>query len=136
MQRGAAALNACLKSGTDLRRARLLLRFCAALVVTNVLHASSVLATLQQFVEAALALAQANPGGDGGQAWQPYADHLVYMAVLALPFGGPELADTVPEELRQLVAAVDRYMELRPCSSQPELRPFSAAIKEEDAVAE
>ena len=76
------------------------------------------------------------PAGDDGRSWQPYADHLVYMALMALPWGGPELAESVPAELAALLQAVEAYMAKRPRSSQPSLRPFAAAIKEEDPVAE
>lgn len=57
--RCAAQLNACLQPGGDVRRARLLLRFTAALAVTNVLHAASVLAAARSLVDAALAAAEA-----------------------------------------------------------------------------
>ncbi len=55
---------------------------------------------------------------------------------MALPWGGAELADSVPAELAALLGAVDGYMGRRPRSTQPSLRPFAAAIKEDDAVAE
>lgn len=207
-QRASAELAVCLQPGGDMRRARLLLRFAAALVVANVLHAASVLAAAQALVDAALAAAEASecvlaagrlavdvwetgweradlnackreapgmvpclptpsasllhpgrcrplathppllshptrttnctagPTGDGGRSWQPYADHLVYIALLALPWGGPELAESVPEQLSGLLGAVDAYMAKRPRATQPSLRPFAAAIKEDDPVAE
>ncbi len=50
--------NQALAAG-DKNRARLLLRFFAALVASNVLHASSVLAALLSIVEAATAIAAA-----------------------------------------------------------------------------
>ncbi len=78
----------------------------------------------------------AGPPGDDGRSWQPYADYLVYTSLMALPWGGPELAESVPEEVAALLQAVDSYMVKRPRSSQPSLRPFAAAIKEDDAVAE
>ena len=78
----------------------------------------------------------AGPAGDDGRSWQPYADHLVYMALMALPWGGPELAESLPAELAALLQAADAYMAKRPRSSQPSLRPFAAAIKEDDPVAE
>lgn len=79
-----------------------------------------------------------SPGaeGDDGRAWQPYADHLAYAALLALPWGGHELAESVPGELAALMEAVEGYMAARPRASQPSLRPFAAAIKEDDPVAE
>jgi nuclear cap-binding protein subunit 1 len=55
---------------------------------------------------------------------------------VALPWGGPELAESVPDELAGLMAAVDAYMAARPRATQPSLRPFSAAIHEGDPVAE
>lgn len=38
--------------------------------------------------------------------------------------------------LQGLLEAVGRYMALRPRSTQPSLRPFFAAIKDDDTVAE
>jgi len=35
-----------------------------------------------------------------------------------------------------LMASVDAYMAVRPRSHQPSLRPFFAAVKEEDTIAE
>lgn len=35
---------------------------------------------------------------DSGRGWQPYADHLVYSALAALPWGGSELAESAPAE--------------------------------------
>ena len=57
VQRAAGELTLCLQPGGDVRRARLLLRFAAALVVTNVLHAASVAAALRALVDTALAIA-------------------------------------------------------------------------------
>lgn len=59
VQRAAGELALCLQPGGDMRRARLLLRFAAALVVTNVLHAASVAAALRALVDTALAIADA-----------------------------------------------------------------------------
>lgn len=58
------------------------------------------------------------------------------MALMALPWGGPELAESVPEQLEGLMGAVDAYMARRPRDTQPSLRPFAAAVKEDDPVAE
>lgn len=60
----------------------------------------------------------------------------MYAALVALPWGGPELAESVPEQLAALLAAVEAYMGRRPRATQPSLRPFSAAIKDEDPLAE
>lgn len=194
VQRAAGELTLCLQPGGDMRRARLLLRFAAALVVTNVLHAASVVAALRALVDAAMALADsgeagvlcarhlavvlqalhvwctalplpagkdlgiatggqsesspavippslpvhspppaaAAPAGDDGRSWQPYADHLVYTALMALPWGGPELAESVPDAVADLLAAAEAYLGKRPRSTQPSLRPFSAAVKKDE----
>lgn len=67
------------------------------------------------------------PGGEGKdkeRIWQPFADFLVSIVVLALPWGGPELAEGAPAELQKLTADVEKYMELRPSSHTAALRPF------------
>ncbi|EIE25257.1 ARM repeat-containing protein [Coccomyxa subellipsoidea C-169] len=115
--------NVVLAAG-DKNRARLLLRFFAALVVANVLHASSVLAALLSVVDAASAIASAGGGGDSGRLWQPYTDYLVYAALMALPWGGAELAESAPSDLERLFGGVEAYMAARPRASQPALRPF------------
>ncbi|CAL8461756.1 g1287 [Coccomyxa elongata] len=115
--------NQALAAG-DKNRARLLLRFFAALVASNVLHASSVLAALLSIVEAATAIAAAGGSGDSGRVWQPYADYLVYATLMALPWGSVELAESVPADLERLFGGVEAYMAARPRSSQPALRPF------------
>lgn len=55
---------------------------------------------------------------------------------MALPWGGPELADSAAEEVTALLEAVEAYMAARPRSTQPSLRPFAAAIKPDDPLAE
>ena len=60
----------------------------------------------------------------------------MYAALVALPWGGAELAESVPAELAALLAAAEAYMGRRRRSKQPSLRPFAAAIKEDDAAAE
>jgi len=76
--------------------------------------------------------AAAAPAGDDGRSWQPYADHLVYTALMALPWGGPELAESVPDAVADLLAAAAAYLGKRPRSTQPSLRPFSAAVKKDE----
>jgi nuclear cap-binding protein subunit 1 len=136
VQRLGAELEASLAQADGLRRARLLLRFAAALVVPGVLQPSSVLAALMACINAAAEIAAAAPPGDDGRSWQPYGDQLVYIALAALPFGGPELAEAAPDQLQALLDAAGAYMGARPYSSQPSLRPFFAAIKEDDPLAE
>eukprot|EP00887_Chlorella_sp_A99_P001913 scaffold18.g1913.t1 len=118
----------------DIRRARLLLRFLALLVAVNVTHASGVVAALRSLVDAAAALAAAC--GSDGRGWQPYADALVQAALVALPFGGAELAHAVPAAVQELLAAAEAYVAQRPAQTTPSLRPFSEPINEGDRLAE
>jgi pyrroloquinoline quinone (PQQ) biosynthesis protein C len=60
VQRISAEFSACLQPAGDFRRARLLLRFAAALVPTNVVHAASMLAVLQSLVDTAVSIAEAS----------------------------------------------------------------------------
>ncbi|KAK9846278.1 hypothetical protein WJX81_000837 [Elliptochloris bilobata] len=119
----------------DRHKARMLLRLFAALVVANVLHPSSVVAALQQVVDAAIAVAEAGGTADSGRGWQPYADHLAYAALAALPWGGSELADSAPAEVGRLFESAERYMGMRPRAVQPALRPFFDARGDADAAA-
>jgi nuclear cap-binding protein subunit 1 len=72
---------------------------------------------------------------DGGRGWQPYTDHVVYCALMALPWGGPELAEGAPAETARIFAAVEAYMGARARQSQPALAPFSARRDEKDTAA-
>ena len=63
-------------------------------------------------------------GVDDRRVWQPYADYLVYSVLIALPWGGPDLAEGAPAELEKLMESAERYMELRPQQLTSALRPF------------
>ena len=134
VRRAAMEIGAGLQIGGNLRRARLLLRFLALLVAVNVVPAPAVVGVLQSLVDAAASVAAA--GAPDGRTWQPYADQLVEMALVALPFGGVELAHAVPGQVQSLLQSVEGYMAKRPYSTDPSLRPFSAAVKEDDKLAE
>ena len=56
--------------------------------------------------------------------WQPYADYLVYSVLIALPWGGADLAEGAPAELEKLLETAEKYMELRPQQLTTALRPF------------
>ena len=62
---------------------------------------------------------------DGIRVWQPYADYLVYSVLIALPWGGADLAEGAPAELEKLLSETEKYMELRPQKLNAALRPFS-----------
>ena len=53
---------------------------------------------------------------DQGRRWQPYTDFLVYSALMALPWGGPDLAQSAPAELDRLFTKV---IALRLCTQTP-----------------
>lgn len=63
-------------------------------------------------------------GQDDQRIWQPYADHLVYSVLMALPWGGADLAEGAPAELEKLMSEVEKYMELRPMKFSTAMRPF------------
>lgn len=50
---------------------------------------------------------------DSGRSWQPYADHLVYSALAALPWGGSELAESAPAEVRTCACAQSVHKPLK-----------------------
>jgi nuclear cap-binding protein subunit 1 len=132
-------LNEALQDPKLFRKARLLLRFMASLVVPGVVQPSSIVSALKTLVDVAVTTAETSPktGNDtDGRTWQPYTDQLVYMALMAIPFGGSELSAASGTALNELVSAAESYLEKRPRSSQPGLRPFAASVTENDAVAE
>jgi len=108
----------------DRHRYRMLLRFLAALVLTNVILPSSLLALLSDMVATAKAAAEGNGGGDG-RLWQPWADHLVYTVLACLPWAGTELAESGGEALDSLMASVAEYVSMRPKQHSIALMPFS-----------
>ena len=74
-------------------------------------------------------------GGDP-RLWQPYADFLVGGVLMALPWGGSELAESAPEQMALLFSAVETYMEGRPRRHQPGLQPFARPRDDDDLAAE
>jgi nuclear cap-binding protein subunit 1 len=73
---------------------------------------------------------------DCGRQWQPYTDFLVSSVVMALPWGGNELAESAPAEMEKLFTTIEQYMAKRPRPSQPALRPFFEAKDEDDIPAQ
>lgn len=61
---------------------------------------------------------------DGGRLWQPYTDFLVTSALLAVPWGGPEMAESAPNDVQQLLASARSYQQARPRQMQQALRPL------------
>ena len=75
---------------------------------------------------------------DEGRQWQPYTDYLVYSALMALPWGGSELAAGAADgddRLGPLFEACEQYMGLRMRQRQPGLAPFSAPLDDDDVAA-
>lgn len=61
---------------------------------------------------------------DGGRLWQPYTDFLVTAALMAVPWGGPEMAESAPNDVQQLLASARSYQQARPRQMQQALRPL------------
>lgn len=74
-------------------------------------------------------------GGDA-QAWQPYADFLVSSVLMALPWGGSELAESAPDQITLLFSAAESYINTRPHKQQLGLRPFLHATEDPDLPAQ
>ncbi|KAK9821283.1 hypothetical protein WJX74_008679 [Apatococcus lobatus] len=108
----------------DWTRFSCLLRFLAALVPANVLHPSAVIGQLRRMVNVALDVVKTGDMQDGGRLWQPYTDFLVTSALLAVPWGGPEMAESAPNDMQQLLAAARSYQQARPRQMQQALRPM------------
>lgn len=73
-------------------RIKLLLRFFVALSAARVAQASDVAALLARLVGRAIETAERSQAMDY-RLWQPYTDHLVLTALLALPWGGKRLLE-------------------------------------------
>ncbi|KXZ52742.1 hypothetical protein GPECTOR_8g134 [Gonium pectorale] len=162
-----ADLNDCLAAPATaprLYRAKQLLRFLAALHPVNVVPADWLAAALTGLVTAAaggMAAAANTYGSDGGEddemgggggsggraAVQPWADFLVGIALLALPWCGRDLAAAEGggggaggeggerPSLAGLLAAVEAYVGSRPVAEDEALRPMAGARNDEDLAA-
>jgi len=135
------AISSSMQPGGDFRRARLVLRFLCALVVTGVVQPTDALAAVQSFVDTAnTILTQASSSSaspSSSSTWQPYTDWLVYSALIALPWGGPELAGGIGDQaLQHLLTSAKSYIDTRPTQSTTSFKPFAAAVKEDDLVAD
>jgi nuclear cap-binding protein subunit 1 len=135
LDQAGSELNEALQDPKLFRKARLLLRFLTSLVVPGVVQPSSVLSSLKTLVDVAVNTASSGTDSDG-RTWQPYTDQLIYMALMAIPFGGSELSAASGAALNELVAAAESYLDKRPRSSQPGLRPFAANVTDDDMLAE
>jgi nuclear cap-binding protein subunit 1 len=127
-------LNECLKDPGQYRKARLLLRLVVCSVATGVIQPSNAYSVVKSFIDSAISIATVN-GETHGRLWQPYTDHLVYMALSAIPFGGKELMEAIREEISELSALLDRYLLDRPRNLQPGLQPFAMPVKQGDRLA-
>lgn len=74
---------------------------------------------------------------EAGQRLQPYADHLVYSAAVALPWMAPELQQlgSDPEGLLTLASSIEQYIGLRQSHTQQALNAFPAATSDDEAAA-
>lgn len=117
---------------SDRWRARLLLRFAAQLVVCGVLEPNSLWKILEAVVDAANNVIE----GKDGELYQPFSDYLVVVALSTLPFGGPEFLESDPKRLRELVARSNLYCTNRPKQFDAALKPFAAAIRDDDKLSQ
>ena len=86
-------------------------------------------------VEAVRNLCAGSPG-EAGRRLQPYTDHLVYSAAVALPWLAPELQhlESPPEGLTALESSIEQYLSLRQQPSQQALNPFPVHGQQDDAA--
>lgn len=96
---------------------------------------SSIVELIEILVDTALNTSM-NSNDKTGQSWQPWTDYLIYIVLIALPWGGPELLDSVSNELNNIFDKIQSYFEIRPIKFDKTLRPFLTHIKENDYSAE
>lgn len=56
-----------------------------------------------------------------GHTWQPWTDHLVYMAAMVLPWAGKELVQSNPTEMGRVMDNIDAYLVGGDCGCAPVL---------------
>ena len=74
--------------------------------------------------------------GEHAAGVQPYADTLVSMLLMSLPWADDTLVRGSGEAMTQLLDLVGQYMEARPSRSCPALAPFLESGGEEDLAAQ
>lgn len=72
--------------------------------------------------------------GDLPGAFQPYTDHLICLALGALPFGGEELLCSVPDKFNQLLNRCSKYVDNRPYQTNDGLKPFAGKVGDDDQM--
>lgn len=131
------AISSAMQPGGDFRKARLVLRFLCALVVTGVVQPTDALAAVQSFIDTANTILTQSSTSSSSSTWQPYTDWLVYSALISLPWGGPELVGGVGDQaLHHLLTSAKSYIDNRPTQSTTAFKPFATAVKEDDPVAD
>lgn len=111
----------------DARKLRLLLRLLAALSSSGVVSLRSLLGFLGGFVGKAIECAQANQGRDY-RYWQPYADQLASLALLALPWAAAAVhrgGEAGRDAAAALLARADEYAALRKCTFSAACAPYT-----------
>ncbi|GMH33943.1 hypothetical protein BSKO_01777 [Bryopsis sp. KO-2023] len=121
-------------SKPDIHRARLLFRLFASLVASNVLLPSSLVELIDVLLNAVISTLETTQDSTG-RSWQPWTDYIVNIILMALPWGGSELADSAPAEFTSVFEKVEKYANERPIQNDVALRPFLASIKEDDIAA-
>ena len=123
--------------------ARAMLRFLASLAALGVTPAAPVRTCLLDVLQAARRCAESHRE-QPHTLWQPYSDSLVRIALLALPFGMPRLAqgtaEVAPDQLPEgegdllgpLFETTEAYLSLRPCGMDRRYAPCTVAIDGSD----
>ena len=76
------------------------------------------------------------PAGEHAAGVQPYADTLVSMLLMSLPWADETLARGSGEAMTNLLDLVGQYMEARPVQSSSALQPFLESAGEDDLAAQ
>ena len=82
------------------------------------------------------ATAAAVAAGEHAAGVQPYADSLVSMLLMSLPWADDTLVRGSGEAMAQLLDLVGQYMEARPVRTCPALAPFLESGGEDDLAAQ
>ena len=136
LQQVESQLTEALTKAADFAKVRLLLRFVAALAATRVVDGKFVVQLLRSFVDKAFEILNRSNPEDDGRSWQPYTDYLVYMSLVALPFGSSEILESAKTEIVELVRIAQEYSDKRRRSYQPGLCPYTEPVVEDDPLVE
>eukprot|EP00002_Diphylleia_rotans_P026416 TRINITY_DN5266_c0_g1_i1.p1 TRINITY_DN5266_c0_g1~~TRINITY_DN5266_c0_g1_i1.p1 ORF type:complete len:755 (+),score=126.95 TRINITY_DN5266_c0_g1_i1:50-2314(+) len=111
----------------DTLKAKLMIRFLAELVNTNVILPETLCTIFSQFLNAALATLGENQALQSSvSAKNAYAraDFLVYLVLITLPYVGAVLCEKSRQDTEQVMEVLDQYFSRRPARLSAILSPF------------